>query len=306
MGRKDGKAVEKRRIRLEINGVVCWLITQESDEYMQSLAKEVGELLEEMQITSPYITREAAALAAALGYCDDARKNGQRASRLQERVDELEVEAEVWQEEKEELLKNPPVKPDPEMAKRLAFFEEENTRLTAQVQELQQLREKAAALGDENQALREQLAALERAGEGEAPAQPAEDSPRLAQLTEENRTLREQVQEQEELARQAVREKQGAVAAAKRAVEEARRTMDQMEQEADQAKQELKRLQERGVSPALDLLERTAEENQEKPVPQPEEEDPRSAAKTRKKRKNPLRYEEEYEQEGFVSFFEKK
>ena len=45
MGRKDGKAVEKRRIRLEINGVVCWLITQESDEYMQSLAKEVGELL---------------------------------------------------------------------------------------------------------------------------------------------------------------------------------------------------------------------------------------------------------------------
>ena len=56
----------------------------------------------------------------------------------------------------------------------------------------------------------------------------------------------------------------------------------------------------------MDLLERTAEENQEKPVPQPEEEDPRSASKTRKKRKNPLRYEEEYEQEGFVSFFEKK
>ena len=304
MGRKDGKAVEKRRIRLEINGVVCWLITQESDEYMQSLAKEVGELLEEMQITSPYITREAAALAAALGYCDDARKNGQRASRLQERVDELEVEAEVWQEEKEELLKNPPVKPDPEMARRLAFFEEENTRLTAQVQELQQLREKAAALGDENQALREQLAALEQAGE--APAQSAGDSPRLAQLTEENRTLREQVQEQEELARQAVREKQEAVAAAKRAVEEARRTMDQMEQEADQAKQELKRLQEKGASPALDLLERTAEENQEKSAPQSEEEDPRSAPKTRKKRKNPLRYEEEYEQEGFVSFFEKK
>ena len=161
-----------------------------------------------MQITSPYITREAAALAAALGYCDDARKNGQRASRLQERVDELEVEAEVWQEEKEELLKNPPVKPDPEMAKRLAFFEEENTRLTAQVQELQQLREKAAALGDENQALREQLAALAQAREGEAPA-PVEDSPRLAQLTEENRTLREQVQEQEELARQAVRRSRG-------------------------------------------------------------------------------------------------
>ena len=62
-------------------------------------------------------------------------------------MDELEVEAEVWQEEKEELLKNPPVKPDPEMAKRLAFFEEENTRLTAQVQELQQLRKRPPPWG---------------------------------------------------------------------------------------------------------------------------------------------------------------
>ena len=63
--------------------------------------------------------------------------------------------------------------------------------------------------------------------------------------------------------------------------------MDQMEQEADQAKQELKRLQERGVSPALDLLERTAEENQEKPVPQSEEEDPRSARKPGKSGRTP-------------------
>ena len=41
------------------------LITQESDEYMQALAGEVGELMTEIQIASPYITREAAALTAA-------------------------------------------------------------------------------------------------------------------------------------------------------------------------------------------------------------------------------------------------
>ncbi len=35
----------------------------------------------EIQIASPYITREAAALTAALSYCDDARKNGQQPSR---------------------------------------------------------------------------------------------------------------------------------------------------------------------------------------------------------------------------------
>ena len=38
-----------------------------------------------------------------LNYCDDARKNGQKRKQLQERVDELEVEAEVWQEEREDM-----------------------------------------------------------------------------------------------------------------------------------------------------------------------------------------------------------
>ena len=33
--------MEKRRVRLEINGVVCGLITEESDAYMQALAGEV-------------------------------------------------------------------------------------------------------------------------------------------------------------------------------------------------------------------------------------------------------------------------
>ena len=47
--------MEKRRVRLEINGVICGLITQESDEYMKSLADEVSEMLEEIQIASPYI-----------------------------------------------------------------------------------------------------------------------------------------------------------------------------------------------------------------------------------------------------------
>ena len=50
--------MEKRRVRLEINGVVCGLITQESDEYMRSLANELEEKLMEVQLASPYITRE--------------------------------------------------------------------------------------------------------------------------------------------------------------------------------------------------------------------------------------------------------
>ena len=44
---------KKRRVRLEINGVVCGLITQESDEYMRSLANELEEMLMEVQLASP-------------------------------------------------------------------------------------------------------------------------------------------------------------------------------------------------------------------------------------------------------------
>ena len=40
--------MEKRRVRLEINGVVCGLITQESDAYMRSLAEEVGDVMQEI------------------------------------------------------------------------------------------------------------------------------------------------------------------------------------------------------------------------------------------------------------------
>ncbi len=54
-------ALEKRRIRLEINGVVCGLITQESEEYMTSLANEVGDMMKQILDASPFTTREAAA-----------------------------------------------------------------------------------------------------------------------------------------------------------------------------------------------------------------------------------------------------
>ena len=92
--------MEKRRIRLDIDGVVCRLITQEDDRYMEDLAKEIGEQLEETRIVSPYITREAAALTAALNYCDEAKKKGRLNALLKDRVEELEVEKELWLEEK--------------------------------------------------------------------------------------------------------------------------------------------------------------------------------------------------------------
>ena len=150
--------MEKRRVRLEINGVVCGLITQESDEYMGALADEVGRLMQEIQASSPYITREAAALTVALSFCDDARKNDAKAKELQERVDELEVEAEIMQEE--QAQKEQEARPDPAMLESLQQLETENTALSEAAQQAGAWKEQAQRLEDENAALREQAEAL--------------------------------------------------------------------------------------------------------------------------------------------------
>ena len=286
------KTMEKRRVRLEINGVVCGLITQESDDYMKKLAAEVGELMTEIQIASPYITREAAALTVALSYCDDAAKNGQRRQLLQDRVDELEVEAEIWQEEKEDMLKNGP---GPETRARIQALEQENTALQEAAQELEALREQADRLRDENAALRQeteqvaQLEALRREVErlqGEnsrlrLASEPNQDQQRLVEELD-NAALKLETAEKDALLHKAEQEKQSTVAAAKRAVEEAKRLVDEAQAKAAATQ---------GESPQTAPSQTPEESPLEKP---------------HRRRRNPLRHEDEYEQEGLVSFFEKK
>ncbi|NBI17848.1 hypothetical protein D1841_08125 [Neglecta sp. X4] len=318
--------MEKRRMRLDINGVVCGLITQESEEYMRGLADEVGSLMRGVLEASPYITREAAALTAALSCCDDARKNGRKAAALQERVDELEVESELWQEEKEELLKSVvDSQKDARLQERVARLEAENTALADAARQARELEEKAASLEDENSALREsasmgaqalrELSALRekcQALEEELAKHAPQDGEgeKLLRLEGEIEELQRQAEEQSARAQKAEDEKAAAVSAAKRAMEEAKDMMDELREEAQKAREEARRLREQGASPALDALERQAQKAQEAEEAQPpapaEEPKPKEKPAPRKKRKNPLRYEEDFQQEGFVSFFEKK
>lgn len=287
--------MEKRRIRLEINGVVCGLITEESGEYMESLAGEVGEMMRGILDASPFITREAAALTAALSYCDDAKKNGKKAFDLQERVDELEVEAEIWQEDREKLLKSGGEKADAALLERLQKLEQENTTLAETAGRIKTLKERADRLEDENAALRE--AAKNSPGQENSEAL----ARRVSQLEAENLALRGEMEEQLALVKKAEEEKQGVISAAKRAVEEAKRRVDLFQEEVQEAREEARKAREQAASPALDLLEREArrqetEDRSEQSV----------RADGRRRGKNPMRHDEEFEQQGFVSFFEKK
>ncbi len=190
---KGREALEKRRIRLEINGVVCGLITEESEEYMQALANEVGELMREILDASPFITREAAALTAALGYCDDAKKNGKKANEFSERAEELEVEAEIWQEDKEKLL----AKAGEEAKKQIEALSEENTALKEAAVQAAAREERLQIALKEQETLRRELE--EALSSREVPQREADpvDREEIERLQKELAGLREQLKERE-------------------------------------------------------------------------------------------------------------
>ncbi len=82
--------MEKRRVRLEINGVVCGLITEESDEYMGALANEISEMMNQVMSASPFITKESAAVTAALIYLDSQKKAEAREAEKKRKLAEIE------------------------------------------------------------------------------------------------------------------------------------------------------------------------------------------------------------------------
>ena len=306
--------MEKRRIRLDIDGVVCRLITQEDDRYMEDLAKEIGEQLEETRIVSPYITREAAALTAALNYCDEAKKKGRLNALLKDRVEELEVEKELWLEEKAELKKKAEAQPDLALQQRAQQLEQENARLAQATQEAERLSRENSRLSEENESMRKVLQQAQQKLE-----QRLELRQRLVELEEENRKLREAAGDSQQQKEQRQREAAQRSADLEEKVQQladlvegqgelTRETVGSLHQEPEeQPAPQPEAPKDRGISPALDLLERTAQENSAAPAPEEEEEEEQPASsRDKKRRKNPLRHEDEYVQEGLVSFFEKK
>lgn len=261
--------MEKRRIRLEINGVVCGLITQETEEYMQSLAGEVGEMMQAITNSAPFITREAAALTVALSYCDDMKKKERKVQELQEHVDELEVEAELRQEEQ--------AAQDPALNEKLAELERRNTLLEEAAAGAAELKEKNLRLEDEN-------AALRQTAKNAPGTDQSELTQRLEQLTRENTRLKAEAEKADLEKRQM-----------KEAAEKAEQEKQVLKAAAEKARQERQK------------AERAAGSGTEKPEtpPVPESKTEPEKPKTAKKRRNPMRPEEEFEQQGFVSFFEK-
>lgn len=211
---------------------------------MQTLADEVGGLMGQIMASSPLITREAAALTAALSICDDCHKNAERAAALAGKAEELEVEAELWQEEKVELLKSAvDTQKDAQLAEKAARLESENARLQEAVARLQEVEEENQALRQaaqepdariqaleaENAGLRENLDKLsETVRQNSDSLKLAEN--RLAQRLEENQGLRDRLEHMAQ-ALKAAQEQPAAPAAAPRRAGKSRKNPLRREEE---------------------------------------------------------------------------
>ncbi len=145
--------MEKKRIKLDINGVVCGIITEEPEEYIEELAAEVRKTMTGITSSSPMITRESAAVMTALSFIDESRKSEEKVARMKDRLTETERKAlelerrtvelqkqnkQLW-EETEALLKEPASgalsEEKQKLESRVFELEKENDRLRKSIEQ---------------------------------------------------------------------------------------------------------------------------------------------------------------------------
>lgn len=77
----------KNRVRLNISGVNCTLLTEEDETYLQEMAQEVETLLDSM--TKSGSNFSVAAVITALSFLDESKKNAKRIEELEEKIAEF-------------------------------------------------------------------------------------------------------------------------------------------------------------------------------------------------------------------------
>ena len=81
------------------------LLSDDKDEYVQNLAKEVGNAINTISIQNPVLDRRSAAILCALDYADDKYKEIERAKRLSEKAQPLIAQADRQSKKLRELQK---------------------------------------------------------------------------------------------------------------------------------------------------------------------------------------------------------
>lgn len=96
---------EKIKVRINIAGNEFNVLSQDSENYTISVAKEVDEKITEIRKANHNISVSAAVILAALNFCDCAKKSEKDADNFRKQIKEYLTEAAQKEKEAEELRK---------------------------------------------------------------------------------------------------------------------------------------------------------------------------------------------------------
>lgn len=151
--------MSKNKIKLTICNMPCSLISDDTEDYVLSVGKEVEKAIEDITRQNGWASTAMAAVIAALNFCDSAHKANETADHLRAQVKDYVEELETARKREQALTTE---------LEALRARTAENEALRTQAAELESLRAQAA----EAESLRARVSELEglqvQAGETEA------------------------------------------------------------------------------------------------------------------------------------------
>ena len=140
--------MSKNKIKLTICNMPCSLISDDTEDYVLSVGKEVEKAIEDITRQSDRASTTMAAIITALNFCDSAHKANEDADHLRAQVKDYVEELEAARKREQELTTE---------LEALRARTAENEALRTQAAELESLRAQAA----ETESLRARVSELE-------------------------------------------------------------------------------------------------------------------------------------------------
>lgn len=180
--------MSKNKIKLTICNMPCSLISDDTEDYVLSVGKEVEKAIEDITRQNGWASTAMAAIITALNFCDSAHKANEDADHLRVQVKDYVEELEAARKREQELTTE---------LEALRARTAENEALRTQAAELESLRAQAA----EAESLRSRVSELEglqvQAGETEALRARVNELEGLQTQANETEALRNRISELE-------------------------------------------------------------------------------------------------------------
>ncbi len=97
--------MKKHRVQVSILNTIYTILTEESDEYIKTIAKKVEENIEQVMLNSENTSSMSATILTCLNYCDKITKSADGVNELYKQTQEYEREIEYYKDALEKANK---------------------------------------------------------------------------------------------------------------------------------------------------------------------------------------------------------